>query len=140
MAAGCLVLGGEVSPGVPPPIVLGCPLCLLVVGDVGTPSREVGVPFPWRRRAVGVLLPCAEDLLGRVPILPHCLPPTCVPSPQNSSQVLFSLCPPRSGGAGVSSCCFPLPLGGTGLPPSGLCPLRGGWRPSVPLCRGCGMG
>lgn len=60
---------------------------------------------------------CAEDLLGGVPSSPNVQPlpsspPACVPPPQNGSQVLFPSVPQLGRRDGVSSCCFPLPLGG----------------------------
>lgn len=111
---GALFWGRE-GPGVPPIILpspgrCGCPPCLPLVGDVGAPLlREGG---PWVTHCLAVLKTCWGG-----PILPHCPVPApfpaslCPPSTKRFSGP-FPLCPPIGEGGGLSSCCFPLPLGG----------------------------
>lgn len=116
---GALFWGRE-GPGVPR-IVLpspggrGCPPCLLVVGDVGAPLLREGPPLLWG--GVTHCLAVLRTYWGGVPSSPTVLPlppspPACVPPPQNGSQVLLPSVPRLGMGGGVSSCCFPLPLGG----------------------------
>lgn len=85
--------------------------------DMWVPLPETGCPPSQRRGAMGDPLSCcAEDLLGgsHPPPCPApaSFPPTCVLPPPNGSQVLFPSVPRLGRGGGVSSCCFPLPLGG----------------------------
>lgn len=84
-------------------------------GRCGCPPSQRRPPPPWG--GVTHCLAVLRTYWGVGPILPHCpatapFPPTCVPPPQNGSQVLFPSVPRLGMGGGVSSCCFPLPLGG----------------------------
>lgn len=110
--ARCLILGEGGSRCAPhhPPQPRWVPSVPATGGRCGCPPSQ-------RRGAMGDLLPCcAEDLLGG-PILPHCpapapFPPNLCPHSTKRFSGPFPLCPPTGEGGGVSSCCFPLPLGG----------------------------
>lgn len=64
---------------------------------------------------------CARELLWGVHLLPSISPKPASPLPEMVLRSYSPLCPPKWRG-GVSSCCFPLPLGGLS-PPFGLCLL-----------------
>lgn len=140
----------------PPTIVLPSPCgrrchpCPLVVGDVGGPTGDLGVPLPaeeggpWVTRCLAVLGTCWG---GGGPVLPA--PSPCVPHPQPASPlpetVLRSFSPPcpLEWGGGGQQLLLSTAFGGRGLdtppPQSGLC-LLGGWQPSAPICRGAQEG
>lgn len=86
--------------------------------EMWVPPPGTGCSPSQRRGAMGDPLPCcAEDLLGGGPILPHCpasapFPPNLCPSSTKRFSGPFPLCSLTGEGDGVSSCCFPLPLGG----------------------------
>lgn len=86
-------------------------------GRCGCPRQELGAPplregGPWVTHCLAVL----RTYWGG-PILPHCpasapFPPSLCPSSTKRFSGPFPLCSLTGEGDGVSSCCFPLPLGG----------------------------